>query len=255
MTAARGPNAASATPRPRSRRPGPIRLALEWRAPAEATATLLLWPWLRRAPRGDGHSVLVLPGLGAGDASTALLRRYLGGQGFQAHAWGLGLNLGPRAGVFEALQQRLQAVHQQAGGRVSLVGWSLGGVFARELAKRAPEAVRQVITLGSPMPGHNHASNARRFYEFAAGRRAYPPELMARLHEPVPAHIPSTSVYSVSDGIVHWRASLQPEGERRHNVRVAASHCGMGANPWVLRLLAERLSRPEEAGPPFSGEL
>jgi pimeloyl-ACP methyl ester carboxylesterase len=243
MTAASVPGGG---PRPRSRRPGPIRLALEWRAPAEAGATLLLWPWLRRAPQGDGHSVLVLPGLGASDLSTTLLRRYLRGQGFDAQAWRLGLNFGPRDGVFEALQARLRSLQQGSQRRVSLVGWSLGGVFARELAKREPEAVRQVITLGSPMPGHNHASNARRFYEFAAGRRAYPPELMARLHEPVPAHIPSTSVYSWTDGIVHWRASLQAEGERRQNIRVAASHCGMGANPWVLRLLAERLSQPED---------
>ncbi|WP_395701348.1 lipase family alpha/beta hydrolase [Aquabacterium sp.] len=245
MTASASPEAPGTAPRPRSRRPGPIRLALEWRAPAEASATLLLWPWLRRGAKGDGHPVLVLPGLGASDFSTALLRRYLSGQGFDAHAWRLGRNLGPREGVFEALQQRLQHLHQQSGRRVSLVGWSLGGVFARELAKRQPDAVRQLITLGSPMPGHNHASNARRFYEFAAGRRAYPQELMARLHEPVPAHIPSTSVYSWTDGIVHWRASLQPEGEQRQNIRVAASHCGMGANPWVLRLLAQQLSKPE----------
>ena len=233
--------------------PGPLALALEWRAPAEAGASLLMWPWLRRAAPGDGHNVLVLPGLAAGDGSTLLLRRHLRRQGWRAHAWRQGLNLGPREGVFEGLQDRLRQLHEQSGRRVSLVGWSLGGVFARELAKRHPALVRQVVTLGSPMPGMGHASNARRLYEFVAGRRAYAPELMARLQDPVPDSVPCTSLYSHSDGIVHWRASLLPPGARRQNIRVPASHSGMGVNPVVLRLLADRLAQPEDDWQPYRG--
>lgn len=223
--------------------PGALRLAMEWRAPVEAAASLALWPWLRSAARGDGHSVLVLPGLAAGDGSTRLLRSFLRAQGWEAHAWRQGLNLGPRPGVLETSLDHVQRLHAESGRRVSLVGWSLGGVYARELAKRLPGAVRQVVTLGSPVTGQVHASNARRLYEFVSGPRAYAPELMARLNDPVP--VPCTSIYSRTDGIVDWRASLQPEGPEAQNIRVPASHVGMGMNPVVLRLLAERLSQPE----------
>lgn len=231
--------------------PGALRLALEWRAPVEAAASLALWPWLRSAARGDGHSVLVLPGLAAGDGSTRLLRSFLRAQGWEAHAWCQGLNLGPRPGVLETSLDHVQRLHAESGRRVSLVGWSLGGVYARELAKRLPEAVRQVVTLGSPVTDQVHASNARRLYEFVSGPRAYAPELMARLNEPVP--VPCTSIYSRTDGIVDWRASLQPEGPEAQNIRVPASHVGMGMNPVVLRLLAERLSQPEEGWQPRQG--
>lgn len=231
--------------------PGALRLAMEWRAPVEAAASLALWPWLRSAERGDGHSVLVLPGLAAGDGSTRLLRSFLHAQGWDAHAWRQGLNLGPRPGVLETSLNHVQRLHAESGRRVSLVGWSLGGVYARELAKRLPEAVRQVVTLGSPVTGQVHASNARRLYEFVSGPRAYAPELMARLDEPVP--VPCTSIYSRTDGIVDWRASLQPEGPEAQNIRVPASHVGMGMNPVVLRLLAERLSQPEDDWQPYRG--
>jgi pimeloyl-ACP methyl ester carboxylesterase len=229
-----------------------LKLALEWRAPMEAMASVALWPWLRRAPRGDGHSVLVLPGLITGDSSTFLLRSFLRKQGWRSHAWNQGLNLGPREGVFEACVERLAHLHQQSGRKVSLVGWSLGGVYARELAKRMPHAVRQVVTLGSPVNARVHASNARRLYEFVSGSRAYDHGLVARLGEPVP--VPSTSIYSRSDGIVHWRASLQAEGPMAQNIRVPASHAGMGLNPLVLRILANRLAQPEHLWQAYPGE-
>ena len=191
--------------------------------------------------------------LAASDTSTRLLRRFLRAQGWQPQAWRQGRNLGPRPGVLEACLAHLQQLHAESGRRVSLVGWSLGGVYARELAKRLPQAVRQVITLGSPVAGRGHASNARRLYEFVSGPRAYAPELMARLQEPVP--VPCTSVYSRSDGIVDWRASLLPAGPTAQNIRVPASHAGMGLSPLVLRLLAERLSQPEDDWQPHEGSL
>ncbi|HSW04984.1 esterase/lipase family protein [Aquabacterium sp.] len=224
-------------------------MALECRAPAEAMASLLLWPWLAgSAARGDGHSVLVLPGLVAPDASTVMLRGFLRRQGWRTHGWRQGFNLGPREGVIEACVERIRTLHQRSGRKVSLVGWSLGGVFARELSKVLPQAVRQVITLGSPVGAGRHASNARPIYEFVSGQRAYAPELMARLEEPAP--VPCTSVYSRSDGVVHWRASLQPPGALAENIAVPASHTGMGMNPLVLRLVAERLAQPESGWRP-----
>lgn len=233
--------------------PGLWRLMLEGRAVWEAGASLMLWPVLARGARGDGHPVLVLPGLVASNRSTRMLRRYLEGRGWQAHGWHQGRNLGPRAGVFEGIQQQLEQLTEQTGRRVSLVGWSLGGVFARELAKRMPASVRQVVTLGSPVQGHSSATRARRVYEWAAGHRAYAADVMERLHEPVPPTIPCTSIYSRSDGIVHWRASLQPDGPLHQNIRVPASHTGMGFNPLVLHVLADRLAQPEEGWQPYRG--
>ena len=229
--------------------PGALRLAMEWRAPVEAAASLTLWPWLRSAARGDGHSVLVLPGLAAGDGSTRLLRSFLHAQGWDAHAWRQGLNLGPRPGVLETSLDHVQRLHAETGRRVSLVGWSLGGVYARELAKRLPEAVRQVVTLGSPVTGHVHASNARRLYEFVSGPRAYAPELMARLDEPVP--VPCTSIYSRTDGIVAWQCSIQQPGGRTENIEVTASHVGMGLNPAAWYAVADRLAQGEGRWKPF----
>jgi pimeloyl-ACP methyl ester carboxylesterase len=230
------------------RPPGALRVALEARAPAEAALSLLLWPWLRAAPRGDGHSVLVLPGLVAPDASTALLRRFLRQQGWRAFGWQQGFNLGPRDGVIEACVARVHTLQRESGRKVSLVGWSLGGVYARELSKVLPGVVRQVITLGSPVGRRPHATHARRLYEFVSGERAYAPQIMARLDETPP--VPCTSIYSRSDGVVHWRASLQPPGGQTENIAVPASHTGMGLNPFVLRLVAARLAQPESAWQP-----
>lgn len=233
--------------------PGVALLAAEWRAPLEAWLGLMAWPWLRRSPRGDGHAVLVLPGLGGSDLSTLLLRRFLKAQGWQPHGWELGRNLGPRQGLFPSLAQRLSDLQTVSQRRVSLVGWSLGGVFARELAKQHPAAVRQVVTLGSPLPQHHRATNVRRLYECLAGDRAYPPELTARLSDPLPAQVPCTSIYSRSDGIVHWRASLLPKSERTENIRVSASHSGMGFSPLALRILADRLAQREDDWQPYRG--
>ncbi|PZQ65961.1 MAG: alpha/beta hydrolase [Variovorax paradoxus] len=140
--------------------PSRLLMLAEGRAFWETGATLMMWPWLQLAPRGDGHPVLVLPGLVVSDISTRLLRRYLRGRGHDVHGWGLGNNFGPRPGVEAAMVARLQALHDKEGRKVSLVGWSLGGVFARLLASRHPHLVRDVVTLGSPFAGSPRATNA-----------------------------------------------------------------------------------------------
>src|SRR4030095_1152400 len=122
--------------------PSRTLLLLEGRALWELGAFAASLPILSQAPRGDGHPVLVLPGLIASDLSTRPLRSFLNGQGYKAHGWGLGRNLGPRPGVPSMMLARLRELHQRYERKISLVGWSLGGVFARELAKQAPEAVR-----------------------------------------------------------------------------------------------------------------
>ncbi len=198
--------------------------------------------------RGDGHPVLVLPGLAAGDWSTLHMRRVLRGAGFDAHGWGLGLNRGPQ-GDFDhwltRVEDKLHALVEHSGGRkVSVVGWSLGGIYARELAKRAPQAVRQVITLGSPFAGIEASRVGPVFKLVNAGRSKLTPELEERLRED-PA-VPTTAIYSKTDGVVAWQACMANETAHCESIEVSrASHCGMGAHPRVLQIVADRLAQPE----------
>lgn len=224
--------------------PPPRRLMLiESRALWELSAFFSAYPLLRLAPRGDGHPVLVVPGLAAGDLSTRPLRAFLRAQGWAAHGWRIGSNHGPRAGVEQRLQQRLAELHERYGRTVSVIGWSLGGVFARETARRAPEQVRQVITLGSPLSGHPKATNAWRLYEFLSGRRVDDWPHLEQMRQSPP--VPSTAIYSRSDGIVAWQCSLELPGPTADNIEVEGSHCGLGHNPLALYAIADRLNQPE----------
>ncbi len=224
-------------------------LALELRAPWEFGAVLPAWPVLQRAPKGDGHTVIVFPGLTAGDVTTSPLRRYLESRNYHTEGWGQGLNLGPRDGVLDAAKRQLQAAHEASGSKVSLVGWSLGGVYARELAKEMPERVRCVITLGTPFAGHHTSTNAWRLYQLASGRSIERETENYNLPEAPP--VPTTSIYSRSDGVVAWRGSVQaPAAHNPHteNIEVVASHFGIGLNPSAWWAVADRLGQPQGPG-------
>ena len=230
--------------------PARALLQAEWRAFAELGAFWSMLPLLRLLPRGDGHPVLVLPGLAAGDASTAPLRAFLRDRGWRAHGWRLGTNWGPRPGVEQAMHARLADLHARCGAKVSVIGWSLGGIYARELARRSPERVRAVITLGSPFAGDPRASHARHLYEFVSGRRAdagHP--WRARMPEPPP--VPATAIYSRSDGVVAWQGCREREAPHTENIEVEGSHGGLGHNPVVLHAIADRLAQPEGGWRPF----
>lgn len=231
------------------RSPGLVRLALEWRAPWEFGASIAASPLLRLAPKGDGHPVLIFPGLVAPDMSTLPLRKFLKGRGYAAFPWGLGFNLGPREGVIESCLARLRDIYDKHGRKVSLIGWSLGGVYAREVAKVYPDAVRQVITLGTPFTGHPKATNAWRLYEFVTGHKIGAPELHEPLRTPPP--VPTTSIFSRTDGVVAWQCSLEKEGPMADNIEVEASHLGMGLNPMTFYAIADRLAQPEDDWKPF----
>lgn len=229
--------------------PGPGLLMLEGRAPWEWAALAAAAPWWQRLlPRGDGHPVIVLPGLGANDLTTLPLRRFLRRRGYTPYPWQQGLNFGPHRGgdgkVLDACAALLRATAERHGQPVSLVGWSLGGVYAREMAKRAPEQVRCVVTLGSPFAGHPRATNAWRFFELVSGQSVHDEALIAALKQPPP--VPTTSIFSKSDGIVAWRCCLNDEAAHAHteNIEVQASHLGMGANPLALYAIADRLAQP-----------
>jgi len=233
--------------------PSRLLLLAEGRALWEAGAALALWPLLQLTPRGDGHPVLVLPGLVASDMSTRLLRRYLEGRGYDAHGWGLGRNFGPREGIEDGMTAKLEALHAESGRKVSLIGWSLGGVYARLLAARHPQWVRSVVTLGSPFTGSARATNAWRVYEGVSGQSAEDPRRMKQVRPTPP--VPTTSIFSRSDGVVAWRCSVEEPGPQSENIEVIASHLGLGAHPAVLYALADRLAQPEGQWKPFDRKL
>lgn len=232
-------------PSDRLRPPGLGLLLAEARGIFEFNASLLLSPLLMRAPRGDGHPVLALPGFLASDLSMAPMRRYLSELGYDAHAWRMGRNTGGIARMRAALRDRLAEIHASSGRKVSLVGWSLGGVYARDLALQAPEMVRYVVTLGSPFANDVRATNATRLYEALSGEGV---EDNSGLRQAISGDlpVPTTSIYSRTDGIVNWRTCLLRPSETAENIEVhLASHVGLGVNPAALWAVADRLAQGE----------
>jgi alpha-beta hydrolase superfamily lysophospholipase len=197
-------------------------------------------PRLLAAPRGDGHTVVDIPGWKAPELSGAPMRGYLRTLGYDAHGWGFGTNTGdPRRDV-ERLTRRVLELVDDTGSAVSLVGWSLGGVIAREVARRNPEAVRRVITYGTPVVGGPM---------FTAVARAYRPEASAaarvvadRLDAEAPIQVPLTVVFTRRDGIVSWEACIDRSSPEAEHVEVFSSHLGMGLDPDVWSLVADRLA-------------
>lgn len=225
--------------------PGLGLLLAEARGIFEFNASLLLSPLLMRAPRGDGHPVLLLPGFLASDLSMAPMRRYLREIGYDAHAWRMGRNLGGVSRMRAALRNRLAEIHAATGRKVSIIGWSLGGVYARDLALQAPDMVRSVVTLGSPFANDVRATNATRLYEALSGEGVEDdPDLRAAIAGDLP--VPATSIYSRTDGIVNWRTCLLRPSDTAENIEVhLASHIGLGVNPAALWAVADRLAQAE----------
>ncbi|MEY4912153.1 MAG: hypothetical protein RL761_1816 [Pseudomonadota bacterium] len=231
-------------------------VALEMRAFWEFGAVVPSWPALQKAPKADtkadGNSVIVFPGLSAGDLSTVPLRKYLESLGYATEGWNQGLNLGPRPGVLEAARQQITDTFNQSGRKVSLIGWSLGGVYARELAKMMPDLVHCVITLGTPFAGSPKSTNAWRVYEFASGRKT---EIeRANFDLPTAPTVPTTSIFSRTDGVVAWQGSIQAPSAgnvKTENIEIFASHVGMGLNPSAWWAVADRLSQKNTSWKPF----
>ena len=225
----------------------------EGRAIFELSSFYWLRLFMRYLPKGDGHPVVVLPGFLASDVSTRPLRSVLKDLDYEAYAWGLGRNLRfdeQREAEMHALIDEVWEKHQR---KISIVGWSLGGVFAREIAKTMPDKIRSVISLGSPISSNRNYSNARHLYDRINGSpEEVQADRMAQLHVPPPA--PTTSIYSKTDGIVAWKGSIQedhPSNMETENIEVPASHFGLGVNPLVIYLVADRLAQPEGAWAPF----
>jgi hypothetical protein len=222
------------------------------RAMTEYSFSLPLRKIFSREKNGDGHPVLVLPGFMASDNSTKALRRFINKAGYNAIAWDLGRNRAELE-ILDLLFLKLEDIYEKYDQKVSIVGWSLGGVFARQLAKEKPEMVRQVITLGSPFRDITAPNNASWVYNLISGGKRVvdlDAELLNDL--PKPAPVPSTAIYSKEDGVVSWKVCMEAEETAIHqNIQVRGSHLGLGFNHAVLRIIKDRLQYKEENWVPF----
>jgi pimeloyl-ACP methyl ester carboxylesterase len=227
--------------------PSPVAFALE---PAFAAAQFvgftMLTPLLTRLPVGDGRPVLVLPGFTASDQSTSSLRYVLARLDYSVHGWHLGQNLGPTQRIVEGLYQRFDDLYERHGHQpITLVGWSLGGLYARALATRRPDAVRHIVTLGSPFRlDRAEETNAGRVFDlFAPLHGLRRPHSVEFRREPYlgPPAVPSTAIFTRGDGVVPWNSCIDDPGPHSENIEVFGSHCGLGYNPAALTVIADRL--------------
>jgi pimeloyl-ACP methyl ester carboxylesterase len=244
------PDAADAVP------PGVRLRILEWRSLMEYAVARASGQRIAGWPHGDGHRVLVIPGFLAGAPSTSFLRDVLHRLGYRPHDWGLGYNLGYRAGMNEQLPARLHQLRERGGGRrVSIIGWSAGGIYARELARAYPDEVRCVITLGSPIRGNHQASTAWRLWRLlnpGADSTKVVSEA-ARIARERPLSTPTTCIYSKTDGVVAWQCATSLPAEHTENVEVHSSHLGYGHNLETLHVIADRLAQQEGHWSPYPG--
>ena len=243
----RGPasNPAMGSATPHAYPPLGLFLTEPARGLADIAALPLASLWLGIAPRGDGHGVLVLPGLLAADGSTLALRQFAHWLGYDVHGWELGRNRGPTDAVLDGLPHLVTVLAERTGGPVSIIGWSLGGIYAREMAREYPGLVRQVITLGSPFAlADPHRTRADGVYQRRSHLHANVGRIPARETVALPIGVPSTAVYSRHDGIVCWQHCIEPETELHSNVEVRCSHLGFGFDPATLWLIADRLALP-----------
>lgn len=217
---------------------------------------LLKMPIKYISPKGDGHPVVVIPGLGTGDTSTYYIRNFLDDIGYQSHSWGQGRNLGPRNGLDKLLGELLNhitQIHELSGNQpVSIIGWSLGGIYAREIAKLKPEIIRQVITLGTPFNGEPASTNASFLYEMLSKDTSHKdPDVLKKISVPPP--VPFTSLYSKTDGVVHWEASIEEPSHMTENIEVpGASHLGLAHNPISMYIIADRLTQNKHSWKPYN---
>lgn len=235
-----------------SHRPSKLLLLAEGRAVYDAAAGLPVLALKKFLRQGDNHPVLVFPGFLASSRSTRPLRQYVADLGYRAHRWKLGYNMGYSYKLHYGMRDRVTELVERYGEKISLVGWSLGGVYARELAREMPDIVRQVVTMGSPFRGHPSSSNVHRIFNMFT-EVAYdemPKSFLQHMAHPPP--VPTTALYTRGDGVVAWQSTV--EISDRHdveNIHVGGAHMGLGFNPRVLLVLADRLAQPEGQWQPF----
>jgi pimeloyl-ACP methyl ester carboxylesterase len=241
-------------------KPRLLHQVIEPRALLEMASLPWSLPWLARTPKGDGHPVLLLPGFMADEGTLVVLKLFLENRGYEVQTWGFGRNVGFSSKHASALEQKIRYMHYKSGRRVSLVGWSLGGMYAMYGAHVATECVRSVITLGSPVSLDANGSQSpplvKALYRLIAhpmGTRAHLAQSRAKyLRRPKELPVPVSCIYSVADGVVPpQEATIDGNPALHENIRVAGSHLGLGFNPLVLWIVADRLAQPENRWQPF----
>ncbi len=223
----------------------PVRVLNESRAILEFPRLALRSPELARCPRGGGRPVVVYPGYGTGDASTAPLRAYLRGLGYDVHGWNLGRNRGDMHAVITPVLDQVRALARDHAQPVSLVGWSLGGVIAREVAREHSELVARVITFGTPVVGGPKYTAVAGIYRDQGVDLDQLEQDLVALDAEHPITVPVTAIYSAEDRVVAWQACLDGTSPRVEHVELRGTHTGLGFNPDVYRVVAERLGEPE----------
>ena len=205
---------------------------------------------VKKAPRGDGHPVLVVPSFLRSDRHTAPLRRFLSGCGYVAYGWKLGVNLGPTAAALDGVERLLNEIYARHGRKVSLIGHSLGGVMARELAKKHPDKVRQLILVTSPVRLPT-ASPLEPVYKLLS--RWHSLDANASIeHLNRPPSVPVTAIFTRNDGIVAWQSCLEIAGPQRESIAVRGSHGTMVRNKIAWRIIADRLAQAEGSWRPYA---
>ncbi|MEZ5560505.1 MAG: alpha/beta hydrolase [Pseudomonadales bacterium] len=218
-------------------------MLLEGRLAAEASALLLQLPMLRMMEPGGTGDVLVLPGFMADDSATWLLRRFLNGLGYDVHPWSLGVNRGAMLSYLPLMLSRIETLARETGEPPSLVGWSRGGVLARELARERPDLVRSVVTLGSPVRGGVHGTSIGRWVAREAGMTIERINRVQQQRQRRPIETPITAIYSRTDGVVSWQAARDEASPNVEHVEVPGSHVGLVVNAQVYRQVARALAR------------
>jgi len=225
------------------KRPSFFWLATEAvRAAAELGVSVPFRKYYKANECGDGHPVLVLPGFMASDFSTGPMRKFINDLGYTSHTWDLGRNYA-KVTFINDLSEKLEALYEKHQQKISIIGWSLGGIYARQLAKKHPELTRQVITLGSPFRDITEPNNASWLYNLLPGRKRIVDLEESLLTDiPKPAPVPTTAIYTKEDGMVPWEVCLEEvEDDLHQNIQVRGSHLGLGVNLSVLEIIANRL--------------
>jgi hypothetical protein len=224
--------------------PGLLHLTEPVRAVAQMGPLTFSALLLATQPRGDGHPVLVLPGLVASDSSTVTWRGVLRRLGCRTYGWRLGRNIGPAARAVHGMRARLGQLTNRFGQLVSLIGWNLDGIYARQHAERTVHALRQVIARGTPIrQARTEQSHADRLFRDHCHWHTETWDV-ALEHAEGPLSGPTTSTYSPLDGIVAWRPCLNVRGPQAENIAVTASHRGFGHHPAVIWAATDRLAQP-----------
>lgn len=224
--------------------PPPSQLLWELRAVPELVTSFLPRPFAARPPRGHGEPVMVVPGFAADDLAVALLTRRLRGLGYDAQSWGLGRNTGNMRRLQPLFSERVQRQFERRGQKIRLVGWSLGGAMARDLAREHPEWVQQIVTLGSPVVGGAKFTAVGRRYAREGADLDRMAEAADRRETAKPITVPVTALYDRRDGIVHWAACIDRHNPQVRHLEVQCSHLGMVVDRGVFNLIARTLATP-----------